>query len=553
MAKLKLWQKVGAVLTAAIEERYARLEAARLELAHAERLHAVLGEAARVVQDEDDGFVQLGVTTRELDEVSAASLQEQALQYALTNPHAIGYLASLHRFVMGRGPSIRCALDDKALAAACDAQWEMVARANNWEDLEDELVGRLWRDGEVFLRGIVQPIDGALPGYGIDPQVAQTLERYGVDLTQLSPPNVPAGLLVLRLLPPDQIRDPSGVISHGIITAARDVQAVLGYVWAPDNAAPTVLRNYRIADRVGDEVLHWKIRVDADIKRGRSILEPILQGAAQYQQWLKYRIMLNLMRTSVVLIKQIKGSPSQVAALRDAQERTRDTGTGRQLKMLRPGTTIHATDSIDYRFEAPNIHAPDAKDDGRAILLQLAAATGLPEYMFTGDASNANYASTIVAEAPAVREFEAWQDRLTPLFVTVYRWAMRAAAQYGAIPLSADEAATVPVAVEWPPVLPRNEELDVEVKHREYADGVRSRESYARARGLDWEREQQQMAAEAGTQLAPQVARELLPALANLVSSGALSADANLEARLRAWLGLPPAIADIPMPDVPAE
>ena len=34
-------------------------------------------------------------------------------------------------------------------------------------------------------------------------------------------------------------------------------------------------------------------------------------------------------------------------------------------------------------------NAADVKDDGRAMILQICAATGLPEFMF-GDASNAN-------------------------------------------------------------------------------------------------------------------------------------------------------------------
>jgi hypothetical protein len=36
--------------------------------------------------------------------------------------------------------------------------------------------------------------------------------------------------------------------------------------------------------------------------------------------------------------------------------------------------------------------------------------TGLPEFMITGDASNGNYASTMIAEGPGEREIEDWQD-----------------------------------------------------------------------------------------------------------------------------------------------
>ena len=45
----------------------------------------------------------------------------------------------------------------------------------------------------------------------------------------------------------------------------------------------------------------------------------------------------------------------------------------------------------------------------QAELRAIAARLVMPEFMFTSDASNANYASTMVAEGPAVRMFERLQ------------------------------------------------------------------------------------------------------------------------------------------------
>ena len=58
------------------------------------------------------------------------------------------------------------------------------------------------------------------------------------------------------------------------------------------------------------------------------------------------------------------------------------------------------------------------------LLLSTAAGAGLPEFMLTSDASNSNYASTMIAEGPAVKLFQSEQQFFAAEFTRLWRWVM---------------------------------------------------------------------------------------------------------------------------------
>ena len=339
----------------------------------------MLEQAVRRVEPEDDDFTQLLTGSgklRELDTATAQTLRERALAASIQSTHMSGYLKGLRRFVMGQGPQLVPQVESEDLKVRLDAWWGLFRQVNKWDVLEDEIPFRMWRDGEVFIRRFVQEANSVQRP---SPAVARYLERLSVNVADLAPPDIPRGMLLPRLIPVEEIRDPAGTVTHGIITAERDVHTVLGYMWSPDGTFKEAIP--------ADQILHEKIGVDLDVKRGRTILEPLLKRDKQYEDWLNYRIILNLVRTAVVLVKKIEGTPTQIRAVRDAQTKDRATTLNdRRQKMLKPGTTVHAGPGISYEFKNPQINARDAQHDGRSILLDMAAATGLPEYMFTGDA-----------------------------------------------------------------------------------------------------------------------------------------------------------------------
>jgi len=529
-----------AVVAAPFEQRLLAEERARHDRLSYEAANAVLAEVVKRVEPENDGFVPIDTQgKRELDQTTQTSLREAAQRAALENTHAAGYLGSLRRFVIGKGATISVEHESPEVAKACDTWLAQFQKWNNWEKLEDEIPERTWRDGEAFIRRFDEP-----PELDVAPLVAQLLLRAGTSLEQLREGNEdpPEGMIFLRLVPAEQIADPNTTVTHGIVTAKEDVQTVLGYCWCPDGKTVKEVIP-------ASELLHVKGRVDSDVKRGRSQLEPLLKRIRQFEDWLNYRITLNLMRTAVVLVKEVTGSPGQIAGIRDAQQKEREDtpGAARAQKMLKPGTTVHASPGVKYEFKNPNINAQDAKEDGRSILLTLAAASGLPEYMFTGDASNANYSSTMVAESPGVREFESWQDFFTPVFEQLHRWALIAAARAQQVEgLTEEEAQTIEIKVEWPPLLARDEAEHAAANKVRRDAGVLSLEGMARDEGIDWEVEKERLEAEAEDPPKQPVAT-LLDRIAQATMAGVLTPDPNLETFVRHGMGIPALVEEQPL------
>ena len=487
----------GSLLRAPFEERMAREDHARFERLSLQAASQTLEEVVRRVTPEDDGFTDnmLGKPgARELEPETAETLRKKAIEASLKSAHMVGYLRSMARFVIGKGPEFSPVDMPDETTEAMSNWWGKFKVINKWdEQLEDEIPLRTWRDGETFIRRFEQIDEG--PPEEWEPAAKQLAYLrglgLGVDETELQPEDIPEGMVILRLIPADQITDPQNKISHGILTAAKDVCTVLAYLWAPDGTKVEEV----IAAK---EVMHVKIRVDQDVKRGRSLLEPILKRNKQYEDWLEYRVILNLVRAAVVLVKKVEGTAAQLSSVRSnhAPEREEEANTRRQ-KMLKPGTTVHATPGISYEFLTPNLQAQDAQHDGRNILLSEAAATGLPEYMFTGDASNSNFASTMTAEGPAIREFEAWQDFFAPVYLEIYRWVMKAAAEANQIEgLSAEDVDTMDVEIAYPPLLARDELKHTQANQIRHDAKVLSREGWAGDDGIDWAVEKPRIEAE---------------------------------------------------------
>lgn len=480
-----LWQLLTSPVRASLERRLFEAETWRLERLMAGQMTSRLQAMASPVEPEADeaNWKLIGQAgKRGLDDQAATTLREQAQKAAQLSPHLSGYLNTLERFVMGKGATLTVASDKDKVVEACAAHWDRFTQANKWNELEDEIPLRLWRDGEVFIRRFDDP---ARPIPHAD--VLAELRRLGVTSATFAPAEEwPKGVPVIRLIPPEEIADPTvGKISGGIVTAGDDAQLVLGYCWCPNGKD---LKDFITAR----DVIHQKVRADSDVKRGRSLLEPLLKRNKQYEDWLEYRIILNFVRSAVVLVKTVKNAnATQLAAIRDTQAKQReDPSNDRRVRALKPGTTMTVPEGTEVDFKGPNLNAQDARYDGRNILLSMAAATGMAEFIFTGDASNANYASTMVQESPTMRECEYRQDQLEPTFVKIFRWNLIMGARSKLIEgLTEDEAKLIPIGVTFPPLQSRNEKEHTDRNKILVDMGVLSRQGMALDEGIDWDTE----------------------------------------------------------------
>ena len=119
-------------------------------------------------------------------------------------------------------------------------------------------------------------------------------------------------------------------------------------------------------------------------------------------------------QSAIALIRKHRGVSRSgveqfVAAGADATATSAATGRTRHFSQYGPGTILDAPAGLEYDFPAAGVDAASFVTVLQAELRAIAARLVMPEFMFTSDASNANFASTMVAEGPAVRMFERLQ------------------------------------------------------------------------------------------------------------------------------------------------
>lgn len=89
---------------------------------------------------------------------------------------------------------------------------------------------------------------------------------------------------------------------------------------------------------------------------------------------------------------------------------------------LTPGRVITHNQNVEYDFKSPNVGAGEADIDGRRMLLNGATYFQLAEYVYSADASNANFASTQVAQSPFVMAMKTMQCIFYEDFARLIAW-----------------------------------------------------------------------------------------------------------------------------------
>jgi capsid protein len=362
---------------------------------------------------------------------------------------------NLSKFVLGKGPLVKPKSENKLVSE----YWSKFLKDNRWSLREKELVRRAFRDGEVFLRRFV------------DKKTGETKVRF---------------------IRANMIRNPSNSrdynvgenVSYGIGTNPDDIEEVLTYYYCKIDGT--------LIDKIpAGDIIHIKILTDSDMKRGLSIYYHAMPMIKKYADWLEDRIVLNKVRSAIALIRKVEGTRSAVESIRNAYRSEYQDKDKNKQKVMQRGTVLTASKGIEYEMLSPNIHAQDVKDDGRAMLLAVAAGVGFPEMMLTADYSNANYSSSMVAQNPFVREIEDWQDFFGYYYKLLFQLVIQAHKEYGdkRIPDGESEECTI----EWPPLiladtLKNNQARAIQFKHK-----ILSRKTWQLKEGLDPEQEERNL------------------------------------------------------------
>lgn len=365
----------------------------------------IMSEASALVVDrpDRDGWIKtFGTNDREKGFVQETHYEmiRKAREFFRFDPNAKAALTTLVNYIMGKGLTITPKADDPLISYIWREFW--TSDRNKMSLRQFEIILRALRDGEVFIEFFDEDEDKTKTGK--------------VAIRFIDPLRIKAN----GVQPTDATKTGSATIDNGVITDPDDTEKVIEYT-VQSVKDENVFRTVK-----ADKMHHIKINVDSDQKRGESQLLSVLKMIKDYQQWLENRIILNKMRSAIVLVKKVTGTPTEVSTMAATQPTVRNPSGSTLQKNIRSGTIITAGPGVDYEMMSANLNATDAKEDGRNIKLNIAAGVNIPEYCL-GDASNQNYASSLIAESPFVKAIQYWQIFFEYHFGQIYQKVIKAA------------------------------------------------------------------------------------------------------------------------------
>lgn len=276
--------------------------------------------------------------------------------------------------------------------------------------------------------------------------------------------------------------------SFAILTRLDQPDEPLGYHFVGDESGV----NWDFAD--ASRVVHIKRNVPRNAKRGFSDLYPIEGDALRGFKLLRNMTEGATARSSIVLIRELPAGVNRTGA--DVLVGDTRTGTTQQ-SLSNGGSRTQSTERFDrvktYTVANGMQYKPPPSAEETADFLELlkevqrqqAVRWSMPEYMFTGDASNANYSSTLVAESPFVKSCEAEQRVYSKHFVDMIWKALKIRWEVGAFGDMRweDIERIVKIVAECPAVATRDALKAIQVLAAEVALGITSLDTAATEQG----------------------------------------------------------------------
>lgn len=449
---------------------------------------------AQDIDGEKDWMITGGNPNGTYTEQQLLNQRQQARKHE-RQPAGRNIKQTMQDFIIGTSASI----DAEDESPEVQEYWDAWAERNDFDLTAKEIVNRVIRDGEMFNRWF--------------------------------PPKETKGDIQMRFVNPAEIKPGTNAKpTHGIEVNPDDYKDIISY--HRSHTAPVPSATIRTETIPAAEMDHVKIGVDSDVKRGVTFYVGIGQYMTDYNQWIRDRIKLNRIRS----IFNVIGEPTSGAtAISDMKAKMPDvsygaptTGKDTQKQAVRSGSMLF-TKGIKWTLQSLKINAADTKDDGRAIQLMIALGTNIPEYITRADASNANYASSMVAESPFVRAMQSWQHFFKLYFKKVYRRVMTDAIERGLVPakstkttITFDAATQMDVekpekidtstecTVNFAALIHRDIEKETKAVSMHLADGLVSKKTAGETFDYDFQAENDQMARERKQEEAEELRRQKL-------------------------------------------
>ena len=427
----------------------AQLRARYQRLVHERLVQLTEADGPQPVSEDPGNWQLVGDSKSPHSEQDRRTTRDKARQLVRTSPYACNILRLLEAYVTG--PGLKLSHQDRSpdraqaesLIEIADRLWSAFLNANQGHYSFREHARRTWRDGECFVRKF-------------------SSESW--------PPQI-------RFVDPETIAPtPEFPDSQGILSDPLDAESHRTYLRvASDHDRPT--------ERIpAAEMRQTRFGVDSNEKRGVSLFAPILEPLDCFEKWMETELLARKLQSSIVLWRKVQGSPQAAESLAAQSGVTTGIDPLRRERFA-PGTILTTNHGTDIEFLQPNTNFGDAVSLGRMLLLAVAAGAGLPEFMLTSDASNANFASTMIAEGPAVKFFQSEQTFFAAEFSRLWGWILGDAVHAGMLP--EDFFEHVDVSWSFPQLVNRDRPRERMADVRLVESGVLSRSEVARRDGVD--------------------------------------------------------------------
>jgi hypothetical protein len=324
----------------------------------------------------------------------------------------------------------------------------------------------------------------------------------------------PEGRPTLCFLEPDQIREPGNVRqleewladydgptswSFGVRTPEARPSQVLGYHLSRDDGG--IDWDYIPARRM----LHVRRNAVANAKRGVSDAFLIVEEIAREAKLRRNMAEGAALQSAIAWILEAPAGTTQ-ASIQSLGASDAVTQYGRhvvgggqkpqRVQRYNPGTILKPSPGLQYKPGPMGAERNSGFLEVSQYVLRIVGTRwAMPEYMVSGDASNANYASTLVAESPFVKAREADQAFYARTFQAMLYKVLRFAWEQGRLPQVpwAEIESMVEIAVEKPSVASRNPQELATVQAMQIQSGILSKRTAAKQAGLDYDAEQANM------------------------------------------------------------
>ena len=381
------------------------------------------------------------------------------------NAHGKGLINGFCAYVVGKGMNLRATQrkkgDDSPLVGKLQAWLDNFSDLNTFSEFQQEAFVRSKRDGEAIIRHFPKA----------------------------------NGQTHLRFVWPEHVRQPpmeaQDVWSFGVETDPEDIETVKAYAISRPNdpsEQPDIVS--------AEEIDHIKCNVDRGIKRGMPELCLDLRDSLESARKLRRNTAEGAaVRAAFAYIrKHATATSSQVGDFLTAQQDylaprvSRDGDQNRATELIEPGTVVDIDAGQEYIASPADAGVPFYVQAVQMCLRAAGCRWNAPEGLASGDYSNNNFASALVAEAPFRLRCEMEQEFYRTRFMRIVMRAVQHAIDIGALPpdtLEVCEIQMTPRSLEA-----RDKQQEASTNQVYVGMGIKSPQTISQEMGLDYENEQ---------------------------------------------------------------